>query len=146
MNAEVSSASFLPAGKDKTPCLLGAKCAKCGAVLFPKMPVCPLCLVNGTMREVEMGRTGRLYSHTVARIAPQGFKAPFYQAFVDVPEGPRVFSLIGDECPVEPDALADGMAMRLIVEPLADTPENRGVLTYKYLPADMPAGGKRRHA
>jgi uncharacterized protein len=142
VNAAASSVSFLPAGKDKTPCLLGAKCGKCATVLFPKMPVCPVCLRNGAMSEIEIGRTGRLYSHTIARVAPKGFKAPFYQAFVDVPEGPRIFSLIGAEVPVEPDALQDGMAMRLVVEPLADTPENRGVLSYKY----VPAGGKSRHA
>jgi hypothetical protein len=32
--------------------------------------------------------------------------------------------------------LDDGMAMRLIVEPLADTPEHREELTYKYVPAN----------
>ncbi len=144
MNASASSAILLSAGKDKTPCLLGGKCARCATVLFPKMPVCPLCLVNGTMSEIEMGRTGRLYSHTIARVAPKGFKAPFYQAFVDLPEGPRIFSLIGAECPVEPGALQDGMAMRLVIEPLAGTPENRDVLTYKYVP--VARGGKSRHA
>ena len=35
------------------------------------------------------------------------------------------------------------MAMRLIVEPLADTPENKDTLTYKYVPADH---GKHRQA
>jgi hypothetical protein len=30
--------------------------------------------------------------------------------------------------------LEDGMAMRLVIEPLADTPENKDRLTYKYVP------------
>ncbi len=92
------------------------------------------------MRDVEVGRTGRLYSHTIARFAPKGFKAPFFQAFIDLEEGPRIFSLIGAQCPVAEGVLTDGMEMRLVIEPLADTPENRGVLTYKYVPATGGSG------
>jgi uncharacterized OB-fold protein len=87
------------------------------------------------MAPIEMGRNGRLFSHTIARVAPKGFKAPFFQVFVDLDEGPRIFALIGAQCPVEPGVLEDGMAMRLVIEPLADTPENKDVLTYKYVPA-----------
>jgi uncharacterized OB-fold protein len=86
------------------------------------------------MAEVEIGRTGRLYSHAIARVAPEGFKAPYYQAFVELPEGPRVFALIGREVPVEPGQLVDGEPVRLVVEPLADTPRGHEALTYKYVP------------
>jgi uncharacterized OB-fold protein len=103
------------------------------------MPVCPACRRNASMDEIELGRTGKLYSHTIAHVAPQGFSAPFFQVFIDLPEGPRVFALVGSECPVEPGVLEDGMEMRLIVEPLADTPERRDFLTYKYIP--MQHGG-----
>lgn len=90
-----------------------------------------------------MGRTGTLFSHTVARFAPKGFVAPFFQAFVDLTEGPRIFTLIGAECPVEPGVLEDGMDMRLVIEPLADTPENKEVLTYKYVPASDRARAQK---
>jgi len=93
------------------------------------------------MAEVEIGRTGRLYSHAIAHVAPKGFIAPLFQVFIDLPEGPRIFSLVGAECPVERGVLEDGMQMRLVVEPLADTPEHRDQLTYKYVPAR--AGGGR---
>jgi len=108
------------------------------------MPVCPKCRRNGTVEDIEIGRQGRLFSHTIARFAPKGFKAPFFQIFVDLPEGPRIFSLVGAECPVEDGVLEDGMDMRLVVEPLADTPENKDTLTYKYVPAAK--SGKSRHA
>ena len=94
------------------------------------------------MRDVEIGRRGRLFSHTIARFAPKGFTAPFFQAFIDLDEGPRIFSLIGAQCPVEDGVLEDGIEMTLVVEPLADTPENRDVLTYKY----VPAKGNNGHA
>ena len=98
------------------------------------------------MRKVEIGRTGHLYSYTIARVAPKGFTAPFFQAFVDLPEGPRIFTLVGAQCPVEPGVLEDGMEMRLVIEPLADTSENRNVLTYKYVPAASRNDGKVSHA
>lgn len=88
------------------------------------------------MDEVEIGRTGTIYSHTIAYFAPKGFNAPFFQIFVDLPEGPRIFSLVGSQCPIERGVLQDGMAVQLVVEPLADTDENRDVMTYKYIPAD----------
>ncbi len=88
------------------------------------------------MQDAEIGRKGRLFSHTIARFAPKGFKAPYFQAFVDLDEGPRIFTLIGAECAIEDGVLEDGMEMRIVVEPLADTPENKDILTYKYIPAN----------
>jgi hypothetical protein len=41
--------------------------------------------------------------------------------------------------PVEADALEDGMAMDLVIEPVGETPENVPILTYKYRPVDMQA-------
>jgi uncharacterized OB-fold protein len=129
-----SSSIVMSTDPRQAPALLGSRCGNCAIVVFPKMPVCPACRRNGTMREVEIGRTGQLYSHTIARVAPQGFRAPYFQAFVDLDEGPRIFTLIGAQCPVEDGVLEDGMAMRLVIEPLADTPENKDRLTYKYVP------------
>ena len=78
---------------DPSPCLVGSRCRECDGVVFPRMPVCPACGRNGAMEEVEIGRTGRIYSHTIAHFAPKGFTAPFFQAFIDLPEGPRIFEI-----------------------------------------------------
>jgi uncharacterized OB-fold protein len=125
----------IPTQPGATPCLLGNQCGECGTVVFPKMPVCPSCRRKTVMEELEIGRTARLFSHTIAYVAPKGFTAPYFQAFVNLPEGPRIFSLVGSQCPVERGVLEDGMDMRLIVEPVADTPERGDELTYKYVPA-----------
>jgi uncharacterized protein len=127
-----ASSVRLPESEGETPCLLGARCEACGTTVFPKMPVCPSCRSNGRMNELPMGRTATLFSHTIARFAPKGFSAPYFQAFVDLPEGPRIFTLIGAACPIEQGVLEDGMPMRLVIEPLADTPENKEIYTYKY--------------
>ena len=92
------------------------------------------------MDEIEIGRTGRLYSHTISYFAPKGFTAPAFQIFVDLPEGPRIFALVGAGYPVERGVLEDGMLMKLVVEPLADTPEHKDELTYKFVPASKPTG------
>jgi uncharacterized OB-fold protein len=125
----------VPSEPGESPALIGSRCDACATTVFPRMPVCPACGRNGGMKDRRIGRTAKLYSHTVARSAPKGFRAPFFQAFVDLPEGPRIFTLIGAACPVEDGALQDGMDMRLVIEPVADTPENRDLVTYKYVPA-----------
>jgi len=132
----------IPTDPTATPCLLGNRCRECGTVVFPKMPVCPSCRRKTVMEEIEIGRTAKLYSHTIAYVAPKGFTAPYFQAFVDLPEGPRIFSLVGSECLVERGVLEDGMKMRLIVEPVADTPERSDELTYKYVPAHHGNGSR----
>ena len=130
---------------DKAPHLIGSRCRGCGATVFPKMAVCPACRADDTMDETPMGASGTLYNFTIAYVAPQGFEAPYFQAFVDIPEGPRVFALISDDVPVEPDALEDGMAMELVIEPVGETPDNLPILTYKYRPAkDRPKGTQAR--
>ncbi len=123
------------AGGGEAPHLIGSRCRGCGATVFPKMAVCPACRADDTMEVTPMGASGKLYNFTIAYVAPQGFQAPYFQAFVDIPEGPRVFSLISDDVPVEDGMLEDGMAMELVIEPVGQTPDNLPILTYKYRPA-----------
>jgi uncharacterized OB-fold protein len=124
-----------PGGAGETPHLIGSRCKGCGATVFPKMAVCPACRSADTMEEMAMGSAGTLYNFTIARVAPQGFTAPYFQAFVDIPEGPRVFALISKDVPVEENALEDGMAMELVIEPIGETDDHLPILTYKYRPA-----------
>jgi len=133
--ALLPGAYSLPNGTDATPHLIGSRCKGCGATVFPKMAVCPACRSADTMEELAMGSSGTLYNFTIARVAPQGFTAPYFQAFVDIPEGPRIFALISQDVPVEEDALEDGMAMELVIEPIGETDDYLPILTYKYRPA-----------
>ena len=135
----------IPEDANGSPALRGARCKHCGQHVFPAMPVCPSCLTDGAMEDVEIGRTGCLYSHTIAWFAPAGFKAPYYQAFVDLDEGPRVFTLISSECPVETGFLQDGMSMRLVIEPISELEREKAKWTFKYVPQNFKTcaeGGK----
>ncbi len=92
------------------------------------------------MQPRAMGRRGRLYSFTIAHVAAVGFEAPYFQAFVDLPEGPRVFALISHDVPVRPDALQEGMELELVIEPVIAHMENSPTLTYKYRPTRRSGG------
>jgi len=120
--------------------LIGSSCRNCHTVVFPRMAVCPACRKADTMQIVEIGKTAKLYSFTIARAASIGFKAPYFQAYVDLPEGPRIFTLVSESVPVEPDALREGMDLELVIEPVRTDAAGRPVLTYKYRPRE---NGKR---
>ena len=113
----VPGAFHVPEGPDDEAYLIGSRCRA------------------DTMEQVAIGQRGKLYSFTIANAAPVGFTAPYFQAYVELPEGPRVFALISDDVPVEAGALADGMEMELVIEPVRKDEQGRPVLTYKYRPA-----------
>src|ERR1700761_2873996 len=79
--------------------LLGSRCERCGAHAFPARVVCPRCRER-SMTSVRFGQRGTLHSFTVCHVAPAGWRAPYLQGYVSLPEGIHVFSLISDS--VEP--------------------------------------------
>lgn len=78
--------------------LIGSKCESCGKIFFPKREVCPNCRRRGRVKEVELKGRGRVYSYTVVRIPPEGFKyyAPYIVAIVELEEGIKVMGQIVD--------------------------------------------------
>ena len=65
-----------------------------------------------------LGRRGILYSFTVCHVAPAGWRAPYLQAYVELPEESRVFTLVSHEVDPIADSLTVGQEMELIVEPV----------------------------
>lgn len=114
-----------------TPWLLASRCELCGRFAFPPRSACPRCR-RRSMSEVRLGEGARLYSFTVCHSAPSGWPAPYLQAYVELPEGIRVFTLISDEVEPGAEALEVGAPMELVVEPVHPDAE---VVTYKYRPA-----------
>jgi uncharacterized OB-fold protein len=74
--------------------LIGSRCRKCGRTFFPRQFLCSVCMQNNTMEEIPLSTRGKIDTFSVVHVAPLGFKAPYVQAFVDLPEGPRLFSII----------------------------------------------------
>ena len=108
--------------------LVASKCADCGQVVFPGKVVCPKCLSYEKHEKMLIGNIGKINNFTVAHIAPAGFSAPYIMGFVDLPEGPRVFSLIEGGIEVA-ETMNIGDEVYLSVEELADSEYK-----WKYVP------------
>lgn len=80
-----------------------------------------------------MGRRGKIDTFTVVHVAPKGFKAPYIQAFIDLDEGPRIFSLISG-CETSDDAIQEGDKVELIVEKITEDGAGNELIGYKYRP------------
>ena len=115
------------------PYLRGSRCRECGDVCFPFRPVCPRCKAEEA-EEIALGSGASLYSFTVCYIAPEGWRAPYLQAYVELPEGIRVFTLISDTVPPSADSLRVGMPMELVMEPARTGPGGETYITYKFRP------------
>jgi uncharacterized OB-fold protein len=86
-----------------------------------------------TMREMALSTRGRIDTFTVVHVAPRGFKAPYIQAFVDLPEGPRIFSLITG-CEPSEEVLKTGTEVELVIEKITEDEEGNDLIGYKFRP------------
>ena len=123
-----------PDGAGQLPWLLGSRCERCGELVFPAMRDCPACVSHNSMVSHRLRGRGRVARFVVARHGPQGFVTPYIQAFVQLDDGPLVYSLI-DGCEPRDDALEAGQ----IVEMSITTVRRDGdidVIGWKFHPLD----------
>lgn len=86
--------------------LVGSRCGTCGTVQFPPRVLCPDDLTE--CDEAVLGTGGVVYEASLVRVAPVGFTAPYWVAYVDLPEGVRLFAQLdwtGDDEPRHGDAV-----------------------------------------
>lgn len=124
---------YVPSSPDESPYLIGSKCTICGNVTWPKRGVCPSCVRKDTMEEYHIYRGGALNTFSIVNAALPGFKAPSIQAYVDLDDGPRIWSLITG---IEPDEkkLKIGMKVELVVEKVREDKEGNDVVSYMFRP------------
>ncbi len=123
--------------------LIASECSDCGFVVFPRNAICPSCLSDKGMHECLIGRTGRIESYAITQIAPPGFTAPYIQAFIDLPEGPRVFSIITGCAPKE-GSVWTGMPVEFAVEAVVREKDGGLLYSYVYRPAMRSEKGAPR--
>ena len=122
-----------PASPGDRPYLIGTKCAACGYVAFPRAIVCPSCMKEETMQEVQLSRSGRLDTFTVLRQAPSGFTAPYGVGTVTLPEGVKIFTQIAGIEPKD-DALKIGQEMELVIEKVREDANGNEIIAWKFKP------------
>jgi len=85
------------------------------------------------MQEIALSSRGEIDTFTVVHVAPVGFKAPYIQAYVDLPEGPRVFSLITG-CEPSESALKTGTEVELVIDKITEDEKGNDLIGYKFRP------------
>jgi uncharacterized protein len=129
-----------------SPALLGTCCARCGSVFFPREAnFCrnPGCEGEADdLAEVELSRTGRIWSYTNAAFQPpppyiprSDPYEPFALAAVELEaEGLIVLGQLADGIGV--DDITIGTPVELVVEPLyEDADTGTTYLTWRWKPA-----------
>jgi len=125
---------YQPSSPDEEPYLIGAKCKDCGLVTFPKTPVCPKCAKRDTMEEAHIRGKGKLDTFSIVQAALPGFKAPSIQAYINLDEGPRIWSLVTG-CDPSEEALKIGMDMELVIAKVREDPEGNEIISYQFKPS-----------
>ncbi len=121
------------------PQLIGSRCTACGIVTFPAQESCPRC-ASMEMSEHLLARRGTLWAWTTQDFPPPsppymgaGGKAfvPFGIGYVDLGDV-KVESRLTES---NPDALAIGMDMELVIVPFRTDDEGNDVVTFAFAPA-----------
>jgi uncharacterized OB-fold protein len=119
------------------PALLGSSCRRCGTTTFPAQGSCPRCTAED-MAPRELGRAGTLWSFTVQEFRPKDpylgpaeFR-PYGVGYVELPDGVIVESLLTED---DPDALAIGMPMELVIVPFPTDDGGPELVTFAFRPA-----------
>jgi uncharacterized OB-fold protein len=126
------AADALETGADGAPHLLGSRCADCQTLVFPPVELCPECMSENVARR-RLSDRGTLYSWSVVHAAPRGWTVPYIAAYVDLPDGVRVFAHIVN---ADADRLAMDMTVKLCVAILGEDETGAPVESYAFTPAD----------
>lgn len=124
---------YIPSLPEEKPYLIGSKCKVCGTVTFPKRSICPRCIKPDTMERYNIYGRGKLYTFSIVNAALPGFKSPSIQAYIDLEEGPRIWSIITDVEPSE-KVLRIGMDVELTLVKIKEDAGGNEILTYQFRP------------
>ncbi len=113
--------------------LLGWRCRRCNEHFFGDVFFCRSCS-NRDLEAVELGARGTLYSYTIVRVPPPGWKGdvPYALGQVELPQGPHVLCRVV-ECP--PERLRLGMALELTTQVATEDEDGTQSLVYAWRPA-----------
>jgi len=123
----------IPQSPAEKPYLCGSRCKVCGYTCFPRKTVCVKCRRDDTMADLQLGPNGILQNFTVMQVGPPDFPPPYIMGYIQLDEGPVVFSTIAG-CEAKDDALELGQPMELVIEPIKQDRDGNKVLGWKFRP------------
>lgn len=111
--------------------LLAAACRACGTPHLPQPTVCTRCHAADFER-VALVPTGTLYAYTVIHSAPPGYEEPYAVAYVDFPEGVRVFGHL--RLPADGSRPAPDTPVTVEAAVLLRRPDGTAAEGYRFVP------------
>jgi uncharacterized OB-fold protein len=118
----------------EAPVLIGNRCKVCGMKFFPKTPVCPKCIEKDSMEETFIKGKGKLDVFSIVNAGLPGFKVPSVQAYIQLDEGPRIWSLVTGR-DVSEESLKPGMEMEMVIEKVREDEEGNELISYQFKPS-----------
>ena len=113
--------------------LLGSRCLLCGSHTFGTVPSCQSCY-STKVESVELSAEGTLYSYTIVRTPPPGWRGevPYLLGQVELPQGPHVVSQVVD---CSPENVRIGMKMLLHLDEVGGSDDENTMVIFKWRPA-----------
>jgi len=113
--------------------MIGRRCKFCGNISLLPKKVCSKCFVEGGIEELPLSKRGKIFSYTVQNIVLNGFDGPLPMAYIDLPEGLKVFSLL-TECEPYEEKLKIGGEVEMTVKKVYKDREGKEVFSYMFKP------------
>lgn len=136
-SAPAAIAEGLFTGPSESPRLIASKCTGCAEVAFPAQASCPCCAGHST-EQILLSPSGTLWTWTIQRFPPpppfigdRDDFTPYGVGYIELPEGVRVEARLTVN---DPDQLAIGMEMELVLEEFAVAGEETRRMTFAFRP------------
>lgn len=110
--------------------LVGSKCETCGTHFMPARPLCQKCRRKGKMVKHKFKGTGKIYSFTIIRVAPEGYEffVPYTLAIIELDEGARITGQVVD---IDPEEVQVGMPVETVFRKIYEE-GTEGLITYGF--------------
>ncbi len=110
---------------------MGNMCKYCGKTSFPAVELCPFCS-SDDLEKVPLSTKGIVFSFSVTRVPVGPYKPPIIGAYIDLPEGTRVFGQIHANV----QDVKTGMRVKMETGVLWTEKDGTEVLGYYYVPVE----------
>lgn len=122
---------------DGTCAIMCGRCSECGTVTFPKPMICSSCL-STDVKEHEVSEGGKLYTYSVLHTKRPGWPTPYGVAYVDFPEGVRIFGPL--EIPADGNPVPLDSKVQVGAALLRTDPSGQPIMSHRFEVVSTPTG------
>ncbi|HHY13810.1 MAG TPA: hypothetical protein GX526_04125 [Thermoanaerobacterales bacterium] len=108
---------------------IGHKCHDCGKTSFPAVELCIYCS-SANIEKVPLSTIGKVFAYSITRVPVGVYKPPIIGAYIDLPEGVRIYGQIH----TDEKNMRTGMKVRMETGIIFEKEDGTEVLGYYYVP------------